>query len=40
MSDFVSLTVALGTGAFGSYIDINANREPQLIESNISVTII
>ena len=40
VSDFVSLTVALGTGAFGSYIDINANREPQLIESNISVTII
>lgn len=40
VSDFVSLTVALGTGAFGSYIDINANREPQLIESNITVTII
>ena len=38
-SDFVSLTVALGTGAFGSYIDINANREPQLVESNITVTI-
>lgn len=40
VSDFVSLTVALGTGVFGSYIDINANREPQLIENNISVTII
>lgn len=40
VSDFVSLTVALGTGAFGSYIDINANREPQLVESNITVTII
>jgi len=40
VSDFVSLTVALGTGAFGSYIDINANREPQLDESNITVTII
>ena len=40
VSDFVSLTVALGTGAFGSYIDINANREPQLIESNITVTIV
>lgn len=39
VTDFVSLTVALGTGAFGSYIDINANREPQLIESNISVVI-
>ena len=40
VSDFVSLTIALGTGTFGSFIDINANREPQLIESNISVTII
>jgi len=40
VSDFVSLTVALGTGTFGSFIDINANREPQLIESNITVTII
>lgn len=38
-SDFISLQVALGSGALASYIDINANIEPALDANDITVVI-
>ena len=38
-SEFISLTVALGSGAYGAYIDIDADEEPSLDASDISVVI-
>jgi uncharacterized phage protein gp47/JayE len=39
-SDFVSLQIALGGGALSSYIDIDADVEPTLDESDITVVIL
>ena len=39
VSDFVSLEIALGSGSLGSYIDVDADVEPTLSESDITVVI-
>lgn len=39
VADLVGITVALGSGAFSSYVDIPANIEPVLTAANVTVVI-